>query len=315
MKDNLQYFYDSLINKEPNFDRQYFIDEIIIDDEENELIKNNKNLQDTIYEYAGEREKYSTTNRQMPEKDKENYIYRVINLLSKKNMNLTNFAQSFAVFDSSFSAFSRMNEHAKYNFIEFILDCYVDTRMKLYEKIGDGYLQILYDSHAHKRVGPLGARKISGLLNLTGYTMSNDVGISDNEYFLPDSVQKEKFQEFLQINNIDYPWADSRQNKMPDAVFKHNGIIYIVEHKHLKESGGGQDKQMTELIDLIKKSQDGVSYISYLDGPYFNYLITPPLNTKPYKIKNDIIKYLGQNKNNFLVNTSGFNNLIKDMKK
>lgn len=102
---------------------------------------------------------------------------------------------------------------------------------------------------------------------------------------------------------------------MPDAIFKFNNIIYIVEHKHLKEGGGGQDKQLLEIIDLIKYSEDGVRYISYLDGMYFNSLINPKSTVKINTVKNDIINNLTKCLNNFFVNTMGFEKILKDLKK
>lgn len=314
MKTNIEYFNYSLINKEQIYDKKYFINEIILTDAENELIKNNRELQNIINEYANQREIYFSKNKRMSEEEKEIYIEKIIKLLKKDNMNLTNFAQSFAVFDASFSLFNNMNKHEKYNFIDFILDNYIETRMELYKEIGDGYLQILYDSHAHKRIGAYGARKTAGQLNDKGYTRINHINLSENQYFLPDNVKKEKFKEFLKTHGIECPWSKNKQNKMPDAVFLCNGTIYIVEHKHLKEGGGGQDKQMTELVDLIKTSQNKVVYISYLDGPYFNCLINPTPSTKLFNIKQDIIKFLEENNNNYFVNTSGFDLLIKDLK-
>lgn len=313
MKTNIEYFNESIIKREATFDKHYFIDEVIITDAENELLKNNRQLQKTIHEYADKRTEYHNKKKRMPDDEKEDYIKQIIALLSKDNMNLTNFAQSFAVFDASFSLFDNMKKNEKITFIDFILDQYVETRLKLYEKIGDGYLQILYDSHAHKRMGACGARKTAGQLNAVGYTKSSHIDINSNEYFLPDTVKKEKFKEFLNVNNIDCPWSKGKQSKMPDAVFRHKGTYYIVEHKHLKESGGGQDKQMTELVDLIKYSQENVVYISYLDGPYFNELEMPNVDTKTFKIKQDIIENLTTNPNNYFVNTSGFDSLIKDI--
>lgn len=102
---------------------------------------------------------------------------------------------------------------------------------------------------------------------------------------------------------------------MPDAIFKFNNIIYIVEHKHLKEGGGGQDKQLLEIIDLIKYSEDGVRYISYFDGMYFNSLINPKSTVKINTVKNDIINNLTKCPNNFFVNTMGFEKILKDFKK
>lgn len=101
---------------------------------------------------------------------------------------------------------------------------------------------------------------------------------------------------------------------MPDAVFKYNDRIFIVEHKHLKEGGGGQDKQLGEIIDLIKYKDDNVSYISYMDGMYFNSLINPKPNVKISNSKKDIIKYLTENSENYFLNTHGFEKILKDLK-
>lgn len=85
-----------------------------------------------------------------------------------------------------------------------------------------------------------------------------------------------------------------------------------MEHKHMKESGGGQDKQMSEIINFISYSDSGVHYIAFLDGVYFNLLADEKIKFgKPYEQKNAIYNNLKKEKQNFFVNTYGFNELIE----
>lgn len=102
---------------------------------------------------------------------------------------------------------------------------------------------------------------------------------------------------------------------MPDAFIKYNNTFIIVEHKKMKSTGGGQDKQITEIIDFIKFGERGVHYVFYLDGILFNKLINPPRRQKIYRSKLDILSYLENNPYNYFVNEYGFNKLIDNIKK
>ncbi len=77
-----------------------------------------------------------------------------------------------------------------------------------------------------------------------------------------------------------------------------NGKIFLCEAKHLNTSGGGQDKQIAELIEVIslKEQNKNISYVAFLDGGYSNVLlrigdIGDKLTTQRKKIK----KYLLHN--------------------
>ncbi len=102
-------------------------------------------------------------------------------------------------------------------------------------------------------------------------------------------------------------------------VLKIGNNIFIIEAKHIKESGGAQDKQITELINFIKYQENiknpTIHYVSFLDGIYFNKFIkeingnTNNNKCKKNKIQsqmNDIISHLKNNKSNFFVNTERF---------
>ncbi|MGM9970665.1 MAG: hypothetical protein ACI35S_09765 [Anaeroplasma sp.] len=313
MLTNIGYFDFSLKHKETLLDKYYFIDEVIINDSSNRILSNCKELDATIENYVIEKDKYSNLHQDVPEEKIDEIITKIIFLLEQDYMNLTAFAQSFSLFDSSFSSYSILSKKDKMYFLNEILDAFVSTRFDIYKTLGYGYLQILYDSHSHKRMGAAGAKKVSSQLNSNRFTQVYTNDLSNGQYFLPDQIKKDKYLEFLKKNGIKCAWTDAKQDKMPDAVFKFNGTIYIVEHKHLKEGGGGQDKQLSEIVDLISNSEEGVSYIAYMDGLYFNALINPKLNTKMFKTKKDVLKYLSLNSNNYFLNTLGFEKFIKDL--
>lgn len=313
MLTNLEYFDYSLNHKESLLDKYYFVDEVIINDENNIIMVNCKELDATIQHYEIEKKRCSLLHQQVPEGFVDEIINKIMYLLEQEYMNLTAFAQSFSIFDSSFSSYTNLSKKDKIYFLNQVLDAFVSNRFEIYKSVGYEYLQVLYDSHAHKRMGSAGAKKVSSQLNANRFTLENNININNGQYFLPDQIKKDKYLEFLRINGITCLWTNAKQDKMPDAIFKYDNKIYIVEHKHIKEGGGGQDKQLSEVIDLIKNSEENVVYISYMDGLYFNALINPKPNTKMSKIRDDILQYLEKNPNNLFLNTLGFEKFVKDL--
>jgi len=100
-------------------------------------------------------------------------------------------------------------------------------------------------------------------------------------------------------------------------LFKIDNKIFIMEHKHMKESGGGQDKQMSEIINFISYKDSGVYYVSFLDGVYFNVIADESIaNGKAFEQRRSVIQNLTNNKQNYFVNTNGFielmNSLVKE---
>ncbi len=103
---------------------------------------------------------------------------------------------------------------------------------------------------------------------------------------------------------------------MPDFLIRHKDDIYIVEHKHMKESGGGQDKQINEIISFVGHSENNkkIHYVSFLDGIYFNLFANKTLNKgKILDQLNNVKHNLKNNKQNYFVNTAGFKKLLKKM--
>ena len=108
------------------------------------------------------------------------------------------------------------------------------------------------------------------------------------------------------------------QDKEPDIVLKINDKSFIIEAKHIKESGGAQDKQIVELIEFIRYSEEleNVHYVSFMDGVYFNNFSWAKEGdeTKVNKQKKAIEEHLTNNPKNFFVNTSGLLSLFEDLK-
>lgn len=101
------------------------------------------------------------------------------------------------------------------------------------------------------------------------------------------------------------------QDKEPDIVLKINDKFFIIEAKHIKESGGAQDKQIVELIEFIRYSEEleNVHYVSFMDGIYFNNFSWAKKGdeTKVNKQKRQL-------KSTLFVNTSGLLSLFEDLK-
>jgi|SRR3989344_5327965 len=107
-----------------------------------------------------------------------------------------------------------------------------------------------------------------------------------------------------------------KQNKTLDLIIKARDRILLCEAKHLNTSGGGQDKQISELIEILSLNEKkDISYIAFLDGKYSNILLND--NEGGNKIetqRKDINKFLKDNPNNYWLNTAGFEKLIFDLK-
>lgn len=105
---------------------------------------------------------------------------------------------------------------------------------------------------------------------------------------------------------------------MADVLFKNKKDLYIIEHKHMKEGGGGQNKQITEIINFISERESDklkIHYVTFLDGIYFNLFIKSYNNVKtkiPKQIEH-LEKSLQNNPNNYFVNTAGFIRLLKSI--
>ena len=136
---------------------------------------------------------------------------------------------------------------------------------------------------------------------------------------------KKCFAEFSSIfsmkeirNRLGIKIKTKKQGKKLDLIIKTGSKIFLVEAKHLNSSGGEQDKQISELIEILSLNEENkdISYLSFLDGSYSNILLAENIKRAGKKLKSqrkDIEKYLKKNENNYWVNTTGFEVLISNL--
>ena len=130
-----------------------------------------------------------------------------------------------------------------------------------------------------------------------------------------------KFSKIFSVKNVrknlNIKMAAKKQNKKLDLIIKINRKIFLCEAKHLNTSGGGQDKQISELIEIIslKEQNNNISYVAFLDGSYSNILLGEAIGGEKLTTqRKEIEKCLLRNSYNFWVNTAGFEALFADLK-
>jgi hypothetical protein len=317
LKRNLEYWQFSLKNPEPAADEYYIFDKIIVKDKK--LIQKVERLRELITSYCVILKKDKKTAKKIL-----NEIYKIITSIEK--IQYTEFIAFWKALDMSFSVFKNL-PNQKVVLAE-LLEKYCLRRRQLYDKLGysNVTLQALYDSGSSRKKGTAGITKVLDLASkILGFKKDEhlktiqEVETRNRGYFLPDKGDKRLFKLFRKKFNISYPFGKDHQGKEPDIVVKINEHFFIIEAKHIKESGGGQDKQIVEAIEFIKYSEKSknIHYLSFMDGVYFNNFIwIPPENsTKVNRQKEDIEKYLKKNLSNFFVNTDGLKDIFKDLSK
>ncbi|UXM84251.1 hypothetical protein [Methanococcus aeolicus] len=340
LKSNLEYWEYSLKHLEPIFEKYYIKDNLIV--ENKELIEKVERLRELIISYCVIIEKNEETANEIFKE-----IYEIIN--SVKDIKYTEFVAFWKALDMSYSVFEKVDKNNKEIVLKEILAEYCKRRRKVYDKLGYSNItiQALYDSGSSRKQGNSGGDKLNDIVrelpNTTEVNNINDFKNEDCCYFLPDKTtgrdgNKGLFKEFIKKYNLNYEFGENNQNKIPDMVLKINDCIFVIEAKHIKENGGAQNKQITELIEFITYQENTknptIHYVSFLDGIYFNKFIKEINNTsnntnnnnnndnskikkKKNKIQSqiyDIETYLRDNKNNFFVNTEGFKQLLEDIK-
>lgn len=320
MKDNIQLFEISLNNKEPYLDKYYVKNNkpIITDNSTtlNSLMRANANIIENIsaYKIALESGNYLMQNTT---------LQNILKYLEEKNVNLTEFTNYWATKDMSYSVYNKTlsSKEEKLSFLRKIVPEYLKDRHLLYQTHGYSFstIQVINDSKAHKKNGEAGIKKISDILINFGFKHFNENDLktfllSDKVFIYPDKTEKKLFNEIIHHYDIKFEWSKNHENKKTDFLFKVNKQIFIMEHKHMKETGGGQDKQMSEIINFIQYQDQNAHYVSFLDGVYFNLLANKEIiSGKPFEQRNAIFQNLKVQKNNYFVNTLGFNELIKDL--
>ena len=187
----------------------------------------------------------------------------------------------------------------------------------LIDSVPENWVQAILDSNSSRRKGELGENKLIKILKKLKFKkVENWVNFNKQKMCIAQFSDK-IFSTKNVKGKLNLKMPLKKQGKKLDLIIKFNKKIFLLEAKHSNVGGGGQNKQISELIEIlsIKKERINVHYISFLDGTYSNYLLGK-ISKKAERIlkqREEIEEYLKNNPNNFWVNTIGFKNLISDL--
>lgn len=323
MLNNLKYFELATKNKESLIDADYhlIVDRQVIPNsksEINDLVCSNKKVIEYITTL---KTNIYGLNKNIDDIDNTNIIKLIIKEIYTKGMNYSAFCQYFNVHNMNYSIFTdknKLNEEEQIEFIKFIIKPYIETRHNLY--LEHGYsnivLQVMSDNYSHKRKGTYGTNKIADILSILKIKdLTKEEKSFDMEmfYLLSDKTGKNLFIEFAKEKGISLSVDGKETEKYPDALIRIGNEYYIVEQKNMKEGGGGQDKQTSEITDFIyrKPPIEHLHYITFIDGIYFNQF-NSNAHAKVLQQYTDIITALTKYPDNYFVNSYAFKKLLND---
>lgn len=185
----------------------------------------------------------------------------------------------------------------------------------LNEIVPEEWVQAILDTNSSRKKGKCGENKLISLLKNQGY-----VEVLDWENFFKTNFCVVRFSQKFNLKNVrknlDIKIKTKKQNKTLDLIIKAKNKVFLCEAKHLNVPGGLQNKQMSELIEILGlHEKNNISYISFLDGRYSNILLSQIGNgNRIITQRKEIDKCLKSNPNNYWVNTAGFKQLISDLK-
>ncbi len=311
LRQNLDYWEISLKNPEPIIDEYYTFNKLIVQNQN--LIQKVERLRELITTYCVLLE----IDRQALGK----VLDEIYMIALHKNIQYTEFIAFWKTLDLSYSSFRQLPEQDRKLMLHKILEEYCEKRRKLYDELGYSNIvvQALYDSGVSRKKGKAGIEKITNLIlqklkNSQIFRTIDELRSQILGYFLPDK-NKVLFEEFIENYNIEYRFSQTYQGKLPDVVLKVVDQFFIIEAKHINETGGAQDKQIAELISFVNQREpsQNIHYVAFLDGLYFSCFINPPKGSKVSQQKEDIENCLKRNHSNFFVNTARFVNLLQDL--
>ena len=243
----------------------------------------------------------------------------MVDALEQEGINNSEFTSYWEVNDVSVSIYRSLQKEDRYKFVLEMAKRYIQDRHSLYSAYGysDTTLQVKADSFAHKRSGGQGQAKVLALLARFGMPLFENPDLREfikagSAVILADGTGRALFDEFVKFKALRFVWGARHENKRPDFLIKAHDSFWIVEHKHMKEFGGGQNKQVNEIIDFVGESEkhQDVHYVSFLDGILFNRIFLHEGDPKVEAQRSRILENLTACPNNYFVNTAGFSNLM-----
>lgn len=199
-----------------------------------------------------------------------------------------------------------------------IVDLYLQYR-DFTDQTPREWVQALIDKGASRAGGTVGENKLVEIAQNAGFVL-----VDNWDNFIANGkvvavFKKGVFDRRRILENLGVDLQFNAQDKMLDVILKNGDTYVFIEAKHMKECGGSQDKQIKELIDIIRTdtNNDNVKYVAFLDGFYSNLLLKDIRNPidKDAKTPNqqrDINTALAANSNSYWLNTAGFNKFVHD---
>jgi hypothetical protein len=302
IQDNQHYFKISQENLEPPLDNFYIFD------------NRNPNIK-----------KYIKNTKEIKE------ILTTIKTLQKKKEDLKIINKYFEELQKSFSKFSNCSEFICFvNACDNTLDA-VKKNLDLTKKIAQRYfskrllnefvpeewIQAILDSNSSRKKGKCGELKLISILKKLDFRE-----VRNWEDFKKLDKCVAQFSKVFSIKevqkNLKVRIKTKKQGKKLDLIIKYKNKIFLVEAKHLNTSGGGQDKQISELIEILnlKEKIPNIFYIAFLDGSYSNIFLSNSRAGNKLKIqRKEIEKCLKKTPKNYWLNTNGFKSLFSDLVK
>jgi len=198
-----------------------------------------------------------------------NNIYLDLQKALKSNANYSEFGAFVNACDSN------INEIAgDFELLKGITDFYLRKRV-LNDVVPAEWIQAIIDKGSSKLKGSAGDNKLIASLEDRGYEKTHDLKDFKKR---KKAVAKFSSKGDFSLGNIKKKLGESfgstTQGKKLDLVIKSSNDIYFLEAKHINTGGGAQNKQVLELIEIIKMrpSYEHHHYVSFLDGRYFNKL-------------------------------------------
>ena len=176
------------------------------------------------------------------------------------------------------------------------------------------WVQALIDKSTSRKKGQAGEIKLISILKKEGHHLvDNLTDFNKSKNCVTRFKNNGDFSNKSIKDTFEVKIGKKSQNKKLDLIIKKNQEIYFLEAKHLNTGGGGQNKQIKELIDVVNLKSDKYHFVAFLDGIHSNNILSADKDSSP-KIKSqykDILKCLRRNKNNYWINTAGFEKLFK----
>lgn len=302
IQSNQYYFKISQENPEPSLDDFY-----VFDDKNPHLekyIKNTKEIKEIL----------TTIKTLQKKKENSKIINKYFEELQKSLSEFSNCSEFICFVNACDNTLDAVKKDL--NLIKKITQRYFSKRL-LKELVPEEWIQAIIDSNSSRKKGKCGEIKLISILKKLGFKK-----VENWEEFEKSDKYLAQFSKIFSVKkvreNLNAKIKTKKQGKKLDLIVKDGKRIFLIEAKHLNTSGGGQDKQIAELIEILnlKEKTPNISYISFLDGSYSNILLSNSKAGDKLKTqRKEISKYLKKNQNNYWLNTAGFNALFSDLAK